>query len=284
LSSNELCIVLYPDKLVMLCATSRLTPRGFKRYVHAQAEIPGEECGETDMPWSGAIRTLAKSLPLLTRRGMKATVILSNHFVHYVLVPWCDKLGGEKEEMTYVRHCFEEVYGDDAAGWELRLSPDRAGVPAFASGVDSRLLGELRELLGSSGVNISSIQPHLMIAHNICQASLRGRSTWLALLEPDNLCLAMLQQGQWSWMRKMRIGKAWREELPTILEREEFMAGEGEALSEVLLWAPHLHNSEELDDRDIPASRRWKFKHLEDSWKYGFGQESGAPSGNAAWA
>lgn len=284
LSSSELCIVLYPEKLVILCATNKLTPHGLRRHIHAQAEIPSGEAGEGDMPWSGAIRKLATSLPLLAMRGMKATVILSNHFVHYVLVPWCDKLGGAKEEMVYARHCFAEVYGDAADAWELRLSPDRSGVPAFASAVDKRLLDELRGLLGRAGVSVRSIQPHLMTAQNTCHASLRGPSTWLALLEPGNLCLALLREGRWSWIRKMRIGEAWHEELPTILEREEFLAGTEAALSDVLLWAPQIHDGEWPDGGAIPAGRRWTFQHLKDSSKYGFGLGSGESLCNAAGA
>jgi hypothetical protein len=273
LSHSELCIVIYPEQLVLLNAAGKLTPRGIKRHVHAQANIPCSAASDGDMPWSGAIRTLATSLPFFAKRHMKVTVILSNQFMHYILVPWCDKLGSEKEEMAYARHCFVEVYGDIADAWELRLSPDKAGVPALASAVDKKLLDELRGLLGSAGVVIKSIQPHMMAAHNICHDSLSGRSAWLALLEPGNLCLAMLQKGQWAWMRKMRIGEAWHEELPMILEREECLVGAEAAVNEVLLWAPHLHEKQSLADSRIPASRRWQFQHLKTSQKYGFGLE-----------
>ena len=276
LSHSELCIVIYPGQLVMLNVTDKLTLRGLRRHVQTQAHIPCE-AGGGDMPWSGAIEALATALPSFAKRNMKVTVILSNHFVHYVLVPWCDKLNGEKEEMAYARHCFREVYGDATDAWELRLSPNKAGVPALASAVDKKLLDELRGLLGRAGVGIKSIQPHLMAAHNICHASLHGRSAWLALLEPDNLCLAMLHKGQWAWMRKMRIGEAWHEELPTILEREECLAGAEAAVNEVLLWAPHLHEKHGSGDGRIPASGRWQFQHLKASPKINFGLEHDVP-------
>ncbi|MFA6971934.1 MAG: hypothetical protein WC208_11100 [Gallionella sp.] len=277
LSLSELCIIIYPDQLALLNVAYKPTLRGLKRRVHAQNNIPCEAAVEGDMPWSCAIRTLATSLPLFARRNMKVTVILSNQFMHYVLVPWYDKLGGEKEEMAYARHCFGEVYGDAADAWELRLSPDKAGVPALASAVDKDFLDVLRGLLVHAGVKIKSIQPHLMAAHNISRTSLQGRSAWLALLEPGNLCLAMLQKGQWTWMRKMRIGEAWHEELPTILAREECLTGTDATVNEVLLWAPHLG----FEDGMIPASRRWKFQHLKASQKYGFGMEHDVLSGTA---
>ena len=208
-------------------------------------------------------------------RHTKVTVILSNHFVHYVLVPWSDKLHSEKEELAYARHCMTEVYGDAAEAWDVRLSPDKAGAPALASAVDRKFLEELRSLLERAEVSIKSIQPHLMTAHNTCHASLKGRSAWLALLEPGNLCLAMLQHGQWAWMRKMRIGQGWQEELLRILEREECMAGADAAANDVLLWAPHLHESNMADQRQIQDGRKWQFQHLRASPKYGFGVDDG---------
>jgi len=284
LSHSELCVVIYPEQLVLLNAASKLTPRGLKRHVHAQANIPCEAAVGGDLPWSGALRTLATALPLFAQRNMKVTVILSNHFVHYVLAPWCDKLNSGKEEMAYARHCFGEVYGDAADAWELRLNSDKAGVPALACAVDKKLLDELRGLLGRAGVDIKSIQPHLMAAHNICHASLRGRNAWLALLEPDNLCLVMLQKGQWAWMRKMRIGTAWQEELLTILEREECLAGAEAAVSEVLVWAPHTRENNGLADGKIQAGGRWQFNHLKASQEYGFGLEHVGLLGMAAGA
>lgn len=275
LCPSELCAVIYPDHLVLLNAASKLTTRGIKRHIHAQATIPCEPASDAGEPWSGALKTMETALPLFAPRHAKVTVILSNHFVHYMLVPWCDKLNSEKEELAHARHCMAEVYGEAAAGWEVRLSPDKAGAPAMASAVDKRLLEELRGLLGRAEVSIKSIQPHLMTAHNTCHASLKGRSAWLALLEPGNLCLAMLEKGQWSWMRKMRIGKDWQEELLAILEREECVAGADAAANDVLLWAPHLQESNVPGWRQILADKKWQFQHLQASPKYGFGMDDG---------
>lgn len=270
LCPSELCVVVYPEQLVLLNAACKLTPRGLKRHIHAQATIPCGAATGADAPWSGALRRLETALPLFAPRKTKVTVILSNHFVHYVLVPWAANLYGEKEELAYARHCMAEVYGDAVEAWDVRFSPDKAGAPALASAVDRKLLEELRDLLERAGVVVKSIQPHMMAAHNTCHASLSGRNAWLALLEPGNLCLSMLQQGRWTWMRKMRIGHDWQEELLAILEREECLAGADAAVNEVLLWAPHLHDSNMAGQRQIQAGKKWKFEHLRASPKYGF--------------
>jgi hypothetical protein len=106
-----------------------------------------------------------------------------------------------------------------------------------------------------------------MTAYNSCRHSLQGRSAWVALLEPGNLCLALLQKGQLVWIRKLRIGEAWDEELPALLEREQLLADSEETMNEVLLWAPHL------EDRDIPAVGRWNIRHLHPGMESDHAQE-----------
>lgn len=255
LSHDELRIVLSPERIALLHTGHELTLHGYKSHVHANGIVPCELDAASDKPWSSVLKTLEATLPSFIKRKMKVEVILSNHFVQYILVPWLDKVSDE-EGLAFAHHCFHEVYGSAADSWSVRVSPDRAGVAAIASAVDTGLLDELHSLLERMGLGIKSIQPHLMTAYNSCRGSLEGCSAWIALLEPGNLCLAMLQKGQLVWIRKLRISEAWDEELPTILERERLLADAEGTMDEVLLWAPHL------EDMDLTAMGRWKIRHL----------------------
>lgn len=260
LSRNDLSIVLSPASAALLSSGTKLTLRGTEHAIFDRAVIPSANRGE--MLWSGALEALGAALPRFARHGMQATVILSNHFVSYVLVPWYDNLSDE-DEIAHAQHCFKELYGDTADGWEVRVSPNSAGLPALASAVDTRLLDELHGMLEGAGLSIKSIQPHLMAAFNCCRHSLQGRNAWFALLEPGNLCLGILQKGQFSWMRKMRIGNAWNEELSMHLEREAYLAEGGGVTNDVLLWAPQHEN------RDTPGLARWNIQYLRPSMKQG---------------
>jgi hypothetical protein len=260
LSRNKLDIVLCPERIAVLHTERKLTLRGYQGDIRAERIIACETAADTGMLWHNAIQTLKMTLPSLAQRNMAVNVILSNHFIHYLLVPWLDKMSDE-DELVFARHCFTESYGSAAESWSVRISPGKPGVAALASAVDTRLLEELHGLLNGMGVHIKSIQPHLMVAFNSCRASLEGRSAWIALLEADNLCLAALHKGQLVWIRKLRIGDAWQEELPAILEREAYLVDAEVASHEVLLWAPHLV------DMDIPAGGRWKIRHLKPDMK-----------------
>lgn len=268
LSRNELGIVLCPERIALLHTERKLTLRGYQSDVHAQRDIPCETAADAEMPWHNAVKTLEMTLPALIKCKMEVNVTLSNHFIRYLLVPWFDKMSDE-EELVFAQHCFREMYGNASDSWSVRVSPGKPGVAALASAVDTSLLEELHGLLKGMSLDIMSIQPHLMVAFNGCRAKLKGRSAWVAFLEPGNLCLAALQKGQLVWIRKLRIGNAWQEELSAILEREAYLVDAEVAGDEVLLWAPHLA------DMDIPAKGRWKIQHLKPDIKPGQEPEHG---------
>lgn len=253
---RSLTIELWPGQILLRRAGHRLTLRGKKLDVAGQEVIAVEAKG--DVPWAGALNALAQVLPRFIWRDMHATVILSNHFVQYAIVPWCGELTDE-DEMVFAKHRFKEIYGDAAEVWDVRVSEGAAGCPRVASATDARMLEELRGLLVQMGVRTESIQPHLMLAFNSCRGSLRGRNAWFALLEPGNLCVALLQDGAINWIRKMRIAATWQDELPKLLERESCLAEGAAGISTVFLWAP------DVDGGIIPPSGRWNIQHLKPS-------------------
>ena len=253
---DELRVVLAPDQVALVRLGWTLTKRGPTRRVEAKIVVACTPASEGETPWDEAVRTLEKELPRVVARKSAATVILSNHFMRYTLMPWNDELSGAAEEEAYARHCFRQIYGAAAEQWELRLSPEAAGQPQLASAVDRRLLAALRGVFERKGVALASLQPRLMAAFNHCQPSLQKRSGWFVLYEPGCLCLALLQHGHWASVRTMRIGSDWRDTLSTVLEREIYLAEAGAATDEVFLWAPELGKTE------LPESGRWKIHNL----------------------
>src|SRR5512142_304750 len=87
LSRNKLTIVLRPGQIGLQRSARKFTLRGSKLELLGQQIIAAETDGEA--PWSGSLAALARALPGFVWKDMQATVVLSNHFVQYVLVPWC---------------------------------------------------------------------------------------------------------------------------------------------------------------------------------------------------
>ena len=256
---DEHRIVLRPDRVILARMKREFTRHGWERNVRSIQEVPCLPTSGEDLPWSGALGALESVLSGLSGRKPQTTVVLSNHFMRYVLIPASDALFDAKEEKAYAQHSFREMYGRDSNDWELCISSGGIGNSQMASAVDARLLESLRGLFARVGGELESIQPHLMLAYNACRNTLRDRSVWLALIEHGNLCLAVLQDGRWSWVRTMRIGARWHEELPLLLEREAFNANVGAGINEVLLWAP------EYAAGLFPPGGKWNVQHLQPS-------------------
>jgi len=160
-------------------------------------------------PWQGAIHAL-KNLDLPYG---KTTVVLSNHFVRYALVPWSEALAGEAEEAAYVRHHFVRIHGERAKSWVFRATPAPSGAPRLCSAIDADLLSALKESL-SKKTRLVSVQPSLMAAFNRWRGAIPAAGAWLALVEPERACVGLHAKGRWQSVQNARG------EWLTLLERE----------------------------------------------------------------
>lgn len=253
---DELRVVLAPDQVVLVRLGWTLTRHGLVPRVEAKSVADCVPAADSETAWDAAIQALEVELPRLLARKTIAKVVLSNHFMRYTLVPWSETLSDAAEEQAYARHCFRQLYGADAAQWELRLNAERIGLPQLASAVDARLLVALRGVFERHGVTLRSIQPRLMAAYNNCGPALQVCNAWFALYEPGCLCLALLQQGRWASVRTMRIGSDWRAALSLLLEREAYQVEQYAKTNEVFFCAP------ELGKDVLPESGRWQFHDL----------------------
>lgn len=227
---DRLHIALCPDRVVMLRIQHGLRPRpGEKQIVSCDGEQHG---------WESALAVLAGSLENPEWQNAEVTVILSNHFVRYQMVPWSDQLSSDEERTALVRHCYSEVYGSAVADWELRWSEDQFDAPWLASAVERSLLARLRETLKLAGLQLHSVQPYLMAAFNRWRNEFNGTGQWFVLGEPGRVCILQMQGGSWHSVRSHRIEGAWKDEVPLILEREMLLA-EGDGVpKEILLQGP----------------------------------------------
>jgi hypothetical protein len=240
-----------PGQVALLLVRHRITLRG-RRHAICARHILACDAAPGMAPWRGALQALAGALPGLAERGVAATVVLSNHFVRYALVPWSENLADADEELAFARHAFRAVHGQAAGQWELRLGDEAGRAPRLASAIDAELLAGLRGTFDAVGITLESIQPHLMAACNAFAARLPGRGAWLALVEPGRLCLGLVDQGGWQCIRSLRIGSEWRAQLPAILERESLVADGTADIRDVFVW------SGGAEDVALPDGVRWK--------------------------
>lgn len=260
---DELRVVLCREQVQLVRIGRQLTLHGWLYRVLDKKILPCAE--EAGSPWSKAIKTLDAALSALQTKPAFARVVLSDHFLHYAMIPWSEKLSNDREEMAYAKHCFSQVYGAAAEPWDIRLSQDYPGAPLFASAVDGQLLQTLRDIFARANVKLKSVQPHFMKAYNNCRAQLQNQDAWFVLVEPGNMSLGLLQQGRWRTVRTLKVGPDWTGMLSDILDREVYLSEVETLTDEVFLWAPGY------GDAAIPKSARWKLRKLRPVIRAGIG-------------
>ncbi|MBI4996766.1 MAG: hypothetical protein HZA64_09440 [Rhodocyclales bacterium] len=183
-----------------------------------------------------ALQVMASALATVEdRQRCRATVVLANSLVRYLLVPHSSRLGPE-DDAAVVRHCFQEVYGDAAERWELRASPASDLPLRLASGIERSLIEDLRSVMTTLGMRLDSVQPRLMAVCNEHRRLLDRQPAWLILVEPGMLCLGLLDRGNLVRLRSLRVDAHWAADLPALLEREACLAELDEMPADAFLW------------------------------------------------
>lgn len=216
---ERLDIVLCPQRVILL-----RFGRGLSRRVSDRAILDCEGA-EGGPGWQPALDALRRALAEARWQKAEARVVLSNHFVHYLVIPWDEKLSAGEEQLAMVRYSFAQVYGEAAGGWDFRWDPGRPPAPCLACGIERGLLAGLDQALAEQGLRLASVQPYLMAAFNRWRGELDGEQDWFLLTEPGRLCLAWFRANAWAGVHSQQVDAGWGEALPQILDRARLLAG-----------------------------------------------------------
>jgi hypothetical protein len=228
---DGLRIALTPERVAAVRLTRGMRPA-----------VVGAECISCDIvpgepPWQAALSALSTLLSKMDTGSSVATVVLSNRFVRYALVPWNERLTTAEEEMAFAQHCFRETYGESALSWEVRVSPAGTGQPRVASAVDRAMLSAIRQAVGGSSLRLRSVQPLLMAAYNRSRRGLDRRACLFLLAEKRSYACMALVNGACIAVRSGLINGPLKQELPFILDREHVWSGMEERAA-AFLYAP----------------------------------------------
>jgi len=230
LSPDRLLVGLAPDALTLLRVSGGAQPSvSDKRSIACDPGAGGE-------PWEGAATALSRIAEDIGKAAARATVVVSNHFARYAMVPWNEGLRKADEEAAFARYCFARIHGERSKAWDLRLSPGASGEARIASAVDAPLVQAVRAAF-SARAKLVSLQPYLMCAFNRARRHLAGARAWLLLVEPHRSCLARLERGRWAAVRNARGALEGPGQWAALLDRERHLAGNEPGADDVFVQA-----------------------------------------------
>lgn len=227
---DQVRIALCPDRVITLHSKTGLRPRIVAKHIHKYSE--------SETGWHAAMPILKTALENSAWQNAEATLIISNHYTRFLLLPWNAVSLTEAEKITLLQHRFDEVYGGASASWELRLHSGSFGSASLASGMDQDLLTQAKGIFDAASLRLKSVQPYLMTAFNACRKELNNEKTWLVVVEEGMFCIALLHDGQWKRIRSRQTGSDWLEDVLVALEREMMLDEAGGESSKVLVYAP----------------------------------------------
>ena len=246
---DRILIALAPDSLSLVRLQGVFRPRVSGKRTLACAPAFGPE------PWQGAVAALLRLAEELRGENTEVTVVLSNHFARYALVPWSEGLSNAGEEAAFARYCFAKVHGERSKDWELRLSRAPAGSARMASAVDSALVQAIRAAFPAGAkARLASVQPYLMSAFNRWRQLIKGARAWFLLVEPQRACLAFLENGRWTTVRNARGSFEDPGQWAELLDRERHRVG-GSATPDGV----YVHAGGKAPSAEVQG---WTFKSL----------------------
>ena len=233
---DQVRIALCPDRLITVHSKAGLRPRIIAKQVHRYARV---ESTGSESNWQAALPVLQAALDNPDWKNADATLIISNHFVRFLLLPWNEVALTDAEKLALLQDRFAEVYGEASAAWELRLHEGSFGASSLASAVDQGLLDQVKGIFKASMLRLKSIQPYLMTIFNACRSDLDNEAAWFVLAEEGMSCVGLLRNGQWQSIRLRRTeSDDGLDEAMVALEREKLRIDTGNESRKVFVFSP----------------------------------------------
>ena len=202
--------------------------------------LAGEVARCSGPDWQACVEALREILLRPSAQDADATLVVSNHFVRYALVPWSEHLVRDDEKRAWVGHHFAALFGEPAAPCEYRWSDDSPAGACVASALDGGFADAIRAAFARTPQRLRSVQPYLMAVFNRWKRQVRGNPVWLLVAEAGRVCIASAAGGQWRSIAARSMGADWQAELPLLLERELLLAEAAGPPTAILACAPGL--------------------------------------------
>lgn len=203
---DELGIYLGPHQLALTRLARGVRPR-------PAGELLWSSPDGADGNWIATLEALNGLLERREWQGAIASLVLSDHWVRYAIVPSSAALTGTTERIAHARHVLVGIYGEIVGEWSITLADAHPGVARAACAVPTTLLEELRTVLQRHSIPLKSLQPQLVAAYNHWRPRLPASGAWFVSVEPGSLAAARLTPAGWDRVHSVRIGADWAVEL-----------------------------------------------------------------------
>jgi hypothetical protein len=254
-SSDTLRVFVAPDRVAAvrtrrsLLGRARVAPGGTLRVEATEAN------NAAPVAAFGALLDAEEGAP------RRASLVLSNALVRYLVVPWSARITAADERLALARHAFGSVFGAGAATWTFVVSPAGNDAQTLAAAVDTGLLDGLRDAAAMRGVQLDSVQPLLMAVFNRWRREVGREALHLLVLEPGRWCWASIATGVWRRVQAGRVDEREPGAVSALIARELSLGAAGDAAA---VMAPQvwLYSEGTRTPEPLPEAGEWRLRQL----------------------
>ncbi len=249
LFKDELWVFIHPHRMVFLRITRKLN-NGLKQQIVDKQVIDLSQNiadrSHESQDWQRLTKNIKRALNDTKWQGTMPTVIISNHFVRYAVIPWNTELAVETERQAYMQHCFNLVYGEPAKAWDLRMGDPDFGKSAIASGINRGLLQALHDVFAEADMALTAVYPQLMLAINQTLGEVKNQgkalSFWLVAIQSERVCLTLLIDGGWRLVKNVAIEADVSAQMTALIQREIVNSNVPDEMPVLLYWPDSKSN------------------------------------------
>lgn len=173
-------------------------------------------------------------------KGKHASVVLSNSFVRYALVPWSGISLSTQEEDILLRTKFEESYGD-MEGWRILANEVEYGKHRIACAMHNELAENISYIWKKRGIYGGAIVPYFVACWNRWHRNFQKQNGMIAIAEIQNVVIGCFGKNGWSSIRLISSQHS-PPVLSDIVFRENLLQGHGVSVPVWIHYAGPLQN------------------------------------------
>lgn len=188
--------------------------------------------------------------PVNSLSGKSVTIILANSLVRYAILPWRSHLYSRRDWQAIAERYLIEVYGNNAALWQVTVSMQGYGQPLIIAAVDRDIITGFETLAGQNNWQLASIEPAFSTVANHYQHDFSS-DAWLMLAEQNRLTLAQSIDGVWQrfLVSVPPLGQA-QKQFRTLVKQAHQVSSSGKKMKLYVYGHPSLIAKDLGDDVD----------------------------------
>lgn len=227
---DQIQVYLAPQRIDWVRLSHGLKPVQTEKVILSCEHMPEQSI------WASPLQQLEQLAQHAAKTEMK--VVVSNHFVRYVVLPPQSEISSPEEVYSYASFRMREIYGAQTDAWTLSVSNWDPIDGAICAAINRELLTGLEEITVRHGIKLIGVEPYLASAVDHWCQQLSGERTYFALVETGRLCVAVWLNGVWHSIRNQKILQSIPNELLAILDQEAILSGYKTSAEQVYVFSP----------------------------------------------